>query len=604
MPASGSREEEEVSQDTTSRDEARPTRLLALISAIGGNRRRALAAIAIVAFIGALAEAGVLLLLAKLALTIAQGETHVDASLGPLGDVSVSVPELVASAAVLTVLRVALQFGQAALTTRTFADVWSDVRARLLALFVGASWAVQSRERDGRLQELATTYATAAANAVLSLSQVVVAALSLVAFLATALAVNVLAALVVIVAAGAVALLLRPIRHTIRSRSRATSEANLALATDITEFAANMQEVRVFGVERPVLTDVTARIRAAGKLEQRSQFIRAVAPALYQGLALLLVVGAVGMVYAAGETHLSSLSGIVLVMVRSVSYGQQLQSNYQGLHTAAPFFERLLAEQQRYESSAVHRDGQHIESIGAIRFQDVTYEYEAGRPVLHEVSFALRQGEIVGIVGPSGSGKSTLVQLLLRLRVPTAGSIFVAERDVESLALDDWYQRVSFVPQEPRFFAGTVAENIRFFRSGIDDAAVQRAAEHAHLHDDISSWPLQYDTPIGERGSQLSGGQRQRLSIAHALAKEPDVLVLDEPTSSLDVRSEALIRQTLRDLGSNTTVVVIAHRLSTLDVCHRIMVVKDGRIEGFDAPDRLEATDPFYREALHLSGLR
>ena len=224
--------------------------------------------------------------------------------------------------------------------------------------------------------------------------------------------------------------------------------------------------------------------------------------------------------------------------------------------------------------------------------------------MLRDVSFELHRGETVGIVGPSGSGKSTLVQLMLRLREPSQGHIQVDGRQVGTLSLDAWYQRVSFVPQEPRFFAGTVADNIRFFRDGIDDAAVRRAAKLANLEDEIESWPLHYDTPVGERGGQLSGGQRQRLSIARALAKEPDVLVLDEPTSALDVRSESLIRETLRGLGSDTTVVVIAHRLSTLDVCDRIMVVKDGWIEGFDAPDRLEATDPFYRESLRLSGLR
>jgi ABC-type multidrug transport system fused ATPase/permease subunit len=116
--------------------------------------------------------------------------------------------------------------------------------------------------------------------------------------------------------------------------------------------------------------------------------------------------------------------------------------------------------------------------------------------------------------------------------------------------------------------------------------------------------PDGYATPVGERGGHLSGGQRQRLSIARALAELPDLLVLDEPTSSLDVRSESLIRETLRNMTHRATVVVIAQRLSTLDICDRIMVVHDGLIQGFDTPDRLEATDPFYRDALQLSGLR
>src|SRR5262249_34968175 len=131
-----------------------------------------------------------------------------------------------------------------------------------------------------------------------------------------------------------------------------------------------------------------------------------------------------------------------------------------------------------------------------------------------------------------------------------------------------------------------------------------RAARLAHVHDEIVRWPHGYDTPVGERGGQLSGGQKQRLCIARALVERPDVIVLDEPTSALDVRSESLIRETMADLAPHTTVIVIAHRLSTLKICDRIMVILNGRLEGFDDPRTLESTNPFYREALELSRMQ
>jgi ABC-type multidrug transport system fused ATPase/permease subunit len=234
----------------------------------------------------------------------------------------------------------------------------------------------------------------------------------------------------------------------------------------------------------------------------------------------------------------------------------------------------------------------------------VSFEYVTGRPVLRNVSFELHPGEVVGIIGPSGSGKSTLVQILLRLRVPTEGAFLVNGRDARELDIDDWYSRIAFVPQDAHLFAGTIADNIRFFRDIVDAGAIEHAAKLANLHDEIVSWPDGYDTPVGERGGQLSGGQRQRLCIARALVGDPDVLVLDEPTSSLDVKSEALVRQTLDELGHDTTVLVVAHRLSTLSICDRIMVVRDGVLQGFAEPARLEAEDSFYQEALQLSGLR
>jgi ABC-type multidrug transport system fused ATPase/permease subunit len=149
-----------------------------------------------------------------------------------------------------------------------------------------------------------------------------------------------------------------------------------------------------------------------------------------------------------------------------------------------------------------------------------------------------------------------------------------------------------------------VADNIRFFRDDVEDSDVERAARLANLHDEVVAMPNGYNTPVGERGGHLSGGQRQRLCIARALVEQPDLLVFDEPTSSLDVKSEALIRDTIAGLRTHTTVFVIAHRLSTLSICDRIMVLLDGVLEGFDEPTQLEAENPFYREALELSGLR
>jgi len=293
----------------------------------------------------------------------------------------------------------------------------------------------------------------------------------------------------------------------------------------------------------------------------------------------------------------------VLIMLRSLNYAQAVQGNLQSLHQYAPYLETLRAEEEHYHRAALVRGGDTVGRIRELSFEHVWFEYEPGRPVLHDITFQVTHGEIIGIVGPSGAGKSTLVQLLLRLREPTAGVIFANRRDARDLALDEWYSRVSFVPQEPRLFAGTVADNIRFFREP-DDATVQRAAKLAHLHEEISEWPHGYDTPAGERGGRLSGGQRQRLCIARALLEEPDVLVLDEPTSALDVLSESLIRETLTQIAPHTMIFVIAHRLSTLAMCNRIMVVLDGRLQGFGEPARLGATNPFYRKALALSGMR
>jgi ABC-type multidrug transport system fused ATPase/permease subunit len=210
------------------------------------------------------------------------------------------------------------------------------------------------------------------------------------------------------------------------------------------------------------------------------------------------------------------------------------------------------------------------------------------------------RGEAVGIVGPSGAGKSTLIQILLQLRTPTVGHYLINGEPAEDFDPADWHRRVAYVPQEPRLIHATVAENIRYLRD-LDDSAVQRAARLARIHDDIVSWNHGYDTVVGPRADAVSGGQQQRLCLARALAARPEVLVLDEPTSALDPRSESLLQESLRSLIGEATMFIAAHRMSTLDMCGRVMVIVDGRLEAFDTVERLYRDNPYYRSASTLA---
>ena len=207
-----------------------------------------------------------------------------------------------------------------------------------------------------------------------------------------------------------------------------------------------------------------------------------------------------------------------------------------------------------------------LERVNTLAFDRVCFSYRAGRPVLTDITFKVDRGEVIGIIGPSGAGKSTLVQLLLQLRAPGSGRYLVNDLPAERFARDDWHRQVSYVPQEPRLLHASVADNIRFFRDLPEDD-VERAAKLARIHDDIMSWADGYDTIVGPRADAVSGGQQQRLCLARALAARPEVLVLDEPTSALDPHSEALISESLLALRSELTLFIIAHRMSTLDMC-------------------------------------
>lgn len=583
---------------------AAPTPLRQLLRPVVAGHRRRIARLVVLAVCGGFAEALVLVLIVRIASALTKSGSRVGLGIGVLGSFDLPIGTMILVAAALTAVRFAFQVAVAWESTALTRDALIGIRKRMFRLFLGASWSVQSREREGVLQELMTTYAGQWTGVLGTLLQGLAAFCSLGALMVAAVLVNGLAAVAVLGAIGLLVLALRPFRNTIRRRSALAARTNLDFATGLTELASTAQEIRIFHVENRVRGRMERSIEDHGRAMARISFLGGILPGVYQTAALLFVILSLGAVYEIDPGSLASLGAIVIIMVRSLSYGQLLQSVFQSLHQSAPYLERIQEQEQRYLDAAMPTGGKPVDRIDDIAFEHVSFEYEPGVPVLHDISFRVRRGEIVGIVGPSGTGKSTLVQLLLRLRQPKEGVVLANGVDVEKLALDDWYQRVTFVPQEPRLYSASVADNIRFFRSDIDDARIEEAARLAYFHEDVQGWPKGYDTPAGERGSQLSGGQKQRLCIARALAGGPDLMVLDEPTSSVDVRSESLIRETMRALAADATVFVIAHRLSTLNICDRIMVLLGGRIEGFDAPEILEDTNPFYQEALRLSGLR
>ena len=215
---------------------------------------------------------------------------------------------------------------------------------------------------------------------------------------------------------------------------------------------------------------------------------------------------------------------------------------------------------------------------GRIEFRNVLFEYTKDHPVLHDISFELPSGNRLGVVGPTGSGKTTLSTLLLRLFDPTEGVITLDNIDLKDYKLADLRNQYAVVHQETVLFSTSVAENIRFAKPNATMDEVIAAATAAKAHDFITNLPNGYDTLVGERGMKLSGGERQRISLARAFLKDASILILDEPTSSLDVHTESAILDTIQELMKGRTTMMIAHRPTTLRDCNMILVLEEGRV--------------------------
>jgi ATP-binding cassette subfamily B protein len=242
--------------------------------------------------------------------------------------------------------------------------------------------------------------------------------------------------------------------------------------------------------------------------------------------------------------------------------------------------------------------------VQTVRFEQVAFAYEPNRPVLLGFDLDITAGQVVALVGPSGAGKSTILSLLLRLYDPTDGRITLNGRDIRDYTVQSLRNRVAIVPQENVLFGVSIHENIAYGLPGATDEQVEEAAKIARAHDFIAAMPDGYHTVVGERGDTLSGGQRQRIAIARAAIREAPILVLDEPTASLDRQNASLVREALRDMRPQRITFIIAHDLSTVEEADEIIYLEDGRILERGTHDRLMQRGGRYAETYRIQARR
>jgi subfamily B ATP-binding cassette protein MsbA len=281
---------------------------------------------------------------------------------------------------------------------------------------------------------------------------------------------------------------------------------------------------------------------------------------------------------------------VTVPLIEIASIGTQITEAFAGLDRIREI-KRMTTEDE--DESDRERFS---EIIGEIAFDDVSFEYSEGVPVLKHVSFTSPPGSTTALVGSSGSGKSTLISLVMAFNRPREGTVIADGRDLASIRLKDYRNQLGVVLQDNFLFDGTIAENIGFGQPHATREQIVEASAVAHCEEFINGFADGYDTIVGERGVKLSGGQRQRVAIARAILAEPKILILDEATSSLDSESEALIQDGLQSLRRGRTTFVIAHRLSTIRSADQILVLEGGEIVERGTHEELLAAGGRYKQ--------
>ena len=505
--------------------------------------------------------------------------------------------------AVLFVLRIVLIFGIQFISGQIAFGYERDTRRALFSSMLAAQWPYLSRKNMGNLEQLLTTNIIYASQVFLYISTTILIIAKTLMYIAIAVNVSFWAALMSVVVGCMVFFVLRPLFYRTRAIGVQAESNNRSLAHFVAEHVSGMKALKAMAVESQVEKGGASYFERVRRFNIDLLFLRTVIGVTIQFAGVLFIASVFFIMYRSPGFSIAAFAVIVYAINQIFSQVQTGQTQLHSFGSMTPYLLRIIHTREEAQHNREISAGDKSFSFDRmISFRNVSFSYPDRPLTLSNVSFDIGHGEIVALIGRSGAGKTTIADVLLRLVDQMSGVILIDGIDIREIPLQKWRSNIGYVPQDSVLLNDTIERNISFYDDSISSEDAARAAMAANIHGFIETLPQKYQTVVGDRGILISGGQRQRIALARALARKPELLVLDEATSSLDAESENAIKKSVEDLRGKTSVLIIAHRMSSIAGADRIVAVEAGKVLEEGTPAELRArADSYYSQILQSS---
>lgn len=499
-----------------------------------------------------------------------------------------TLPVIVTLMVVLFIAKAIFLYIANYISSKINVDYELEIRERLFKKTLETGWPYLMNQKIGYLNSILMDDVGGVSGVLSGFSAAILIGTSLITYAVIAVSISVTITLATLGLGLVLFLSLKPIFYKVRKLTKKTSETIKKVSHHVNQHIVGGKTIKSMSLEKNVLDRGICYFEDLKDIRLKQSRYSLIFSTFLEPISLFLIIAIFMVSYRNPAFNIVTFVAIIYLVQKMFSFIQSIQGKFNAINESLPLINTLVSYEQGLDKNKEFKGGVKEFSFNRnIEFKNVSFKYPGGLDIVNSLNLSISKGEMAGIVGPSGAGKTTVIDLALRLLRPCHGEILIDGSNVDEINIKSWHDNVGYVSQDIFLLNDTIENNIRFYNDSLSNEDMVEVSKSANIYDFIETLPNKFQTIVGERGIQLSGGQRQRIVLARVLARKPQILVLDEATSALDNESEHKIQEAIKSLRGRLTILVVAHRLTTVTHTDNVFVLKDGLIAEKGNPQEL-----------------